>query len=132
MADVIWTVDFSPAIVERASAGADVAATVDAILDQGRFSFVSPAAERLFQYTLEEIASLSVRDIMTPAALARVREVMIEEFSRGVGDAGAALAATVPRIGVSGQGRDPALVRSCHDLFAERSWNADGRPGNHP
>jgi len=80
VADMIWTIEFSPSALEQASAGADVAATIDAILDQWRFSFVSPAAERLFQYTPEEIATLSLRDITTPAALAIIREAMIEEF----------------------------------------------------
>jgi beta-phosphoglucomutase len=87
VADVIWTVEFSPALLDRAAAGADLAATVDAILEQWRFSFVSPAAERLFQYATEEAAALSIRDITTPAALAQIREAMIAEFSQEYADA---------------------------------------------
>ena len=81
VADVIWKVEFPPAVLERAAAGADVAEIVDAILDQWRFSFVSPAAERLFQYTPEEAAAMSMRDITTPATFAQIRETLIEEFS---------------------------------------------------
>jgi beta-phosphoglucomutase len=88
VADVIWTVEFPPSVVGRATAGANVAAIVDAILDQWRFSFVSPAVKRLFQYTPEEAVALSIRDIVAPAALARMREAMIAEFGRS--DAGAA------------------------------------------
>ncbi len=87
VADVIWKVEFPPAVLERAAAGADVAEIVDAVIEQWRFSFVSPAAERLFQYTPEEAAAMSIRDITTPAALAHVREAMIEEFGGKYADA---------------------------------------------
>jgi beta-phosphoglucomutase len=87
VADVIWTVEFSPAVLERAAAGGDLAAMVDAILEEWRFAFVSPAVERLFQYTPDEAKAMSLRDITTPATLAQVREVMIEEFGTDHTDA---------------------------------------------
>lgn len=68
VADVIWKVEFPAAIVEQAAAGGDVAATVDAILERWRFSFVSSATERLFQYTPAEVMAMSIRDITTPVA----------------------------------------------------------------
>jgi PAS domain S-box-containing protein len=84
VADVIWTTEFSPSALERAANGADVATAVDAILDQWRFSFVSPAVERLLHYTADDVATNSVRDILTPASLARVRESLIDLFSQSL------------------------------------------------
>jgi beta-phosphoglucomutase len=80
VADVIWTVDFSVSDVQRAMAGADVAAAVDAIADHWRFSYVSQAVKRVFDYSPEEAATLSLRDITTPDSFARGRDAMIEEF----------------------------------------------------
>lgn len=84
VADVIWKVEFAPSAVEQAATGADVEAVVDAIIDQWRFSFVSPAGERLFKYTPDEIAQLSLRDITMPAGVARIREAIIDEFNRSI------------------------------------------------
>jgi beta-phosphoglucomutase len=84
VADVIWTVKFSAATVQRAMTQQSVVPAVDALLDQWRFSFVSPAAERLFKFSLEEIAALSLRDIMAPESFAAAREAMIEEFKENV------------------------------------------------
>ena len=78
--DVIWTASLTLSDSENAAANGDVAAIVDAVLNRWRFSFVSPAAERVFGYTSEEVAGLSLRDITTPASHARIREAMIEEF----------------------------------------------------
>ncbi len=133
VADVIWTVEFPPAVVERADGRRDVAATVDAILDQWRFSFVSPAAERLFQYTPEEIAALSLRDIVTPAVLRsrpRGDDRRVQPEHRRLGRR---FAATRARTGISGQRTATvALVRSRQHVPARRPRRADGHPGNHP
>jgi beta-phosphoglucomutase len=87
VADVIWTAKFSAATVQRAMTEESVVPAVDALLEQWRFSFVSPAAERLFKFSPAEIATLSLRDIMTPEAFAAARGVMIEEFKETVSGA---------------------------------------------
>lgn len=79
--DVIWAVMFPRAAVERVAAGEDVAETVDAILDQWHFSFLNPAVERLFHYTVDEASALSIHDVMTPVGVERVRAAFIEELS---------------------------------------------------
>jgi beta-phosphoglucomutase len=84
-ADVIWTVDFPVAAVRKALAEAGVAAAVDVVLDQWRFSFATPAAVRLFKYTPEEIVKLSFRDVVTPDSSVRAREALIAEFTRSLG-----------------------------------------------
>jgi beta-phosphoglucomutase len=81
--DIIWTVDF-PESVAAVLTDAGVAAAVDFVIDHWRFSYASPAAERIFLYTPEEIARVSIRDIVPPASVARIREAMIEEFSLNV------------------------------------------------
>jgi len=82
VADVIWTVDF-PAEVSRGDwRSANVAATVDAVLSQWRFSYVSPAVERVLGYSVAESAGLLLRDIAPPASMSQARQALIDELSQ--------------------------------------------------
>ncbi len=83
MADVIWTVDFPAEYLRRHWGKAAPAELADAVLDQWRFSFVNPAVERVFGYTPEESRCLVLGDLISPEAVARLREAMIEVFSWG-------------------------------------------------
>jgi beta-phosphoglucomutase len=91
VADVIWTVEFPAALIQRIVTAESVSATIDAILGEWRFSLVSPAVTRLFNYSLDEALRLSLPEILTPETLARVRESMIREYRCGVAPAGKAV-----------------------------------------
>ena len=80
VADIIWTAPMSLSPSEKAMAKTDIPAVIDAVLQRWRFSFVSPAAAHVLGYTPDDIASLSMRDIMTAASYNRIRQAMIDEF----------------------------------------------------
>jgi beta-phosphoglucomutase len=80
--DVVWTVDFPGAAIRQTLKDVGPAAAVDVAIDHWRFSFVSPAAERLSKYSSAELASLSIRDFASPESLAHVRKAMIERFGQ--------------------------------------------------
>jgi PAS domain S-box-containing protein len=81
VADVIWIVDFAPPDFKGGAAGANIESMVDEMLEQWRFSYISPSAGRLFGYTSEEIKGLPLKQISTPATLLHVRKAMIEEIT---------------------------------------------------
>ncbi|MCD4727439.1 MAG: PAS domain S-box protein, partial [Pirellulales bacterium] len=81
VADVIWTVEFPTEILKQRWGEAAPAELTDAVLNHWRFSYVSPAAERVFGYTPEESKNLSLHDLVAPEAIARARNALIEDFS---------------------------------------------------
>ncbi|MBN1393618.1 MAG: PAS domain S-box protein [Pirellulales bacterium] len=83
VADVIWTVDFPAHYFKRRWGKASPAELADAVAEQWRFSYVSPAAERIFGYTREESLQLSLGGLVAAEDLPRVREALIEVFSWG-------------------------------------------------
>ena len=89
VADVIWTVDFPTTVVRRALTDDSIEPVVDAILDQWRFSYVSPAVERLFDYSPAEAATLSLRDVVTADAFVFIREAMLRGLRGNVAGSGA-------------------------------------------
>jgi len=80
VADVIWTVDFNMPDFTMPSDQANLRTLVVEILKQWKFSFISPAAERIFGYHCDEILNMPLCDIMTQASFARVRRAILEEF----------------------------------------------------
>jgi len=81
LADVIWTVEFPTKFLKQRWGKAAPAELVDAVMNHWRFSYVSPAAERVFGYTPEESKTLSLRDLITPETIDRVRKAVTEVFS---------------------------------------------------
>lgn len=82
VADVIWTVEFPTEILKQRWREAAPAELADTVLNHWRFSYVSPASERVFGYTSEESKNLSLRDLVAPEAIARARNALTEDFSR--------------------------------------------------
>ena len=82
VSDVIWTATITLSPVEKASLlNGRFEDLADHILDRWRFSFVSPSATRAFGYSPEEVQSLSLRHLATPATAAKMRESLIERLS---------------------------------------------------
>lgn len=78
VADVIWTIDFPAEIIQEQLNRAPPEAIADAIVDNWRFSYVSPASERVFGYTPKECLSLVLGDLITPETIDRVRNAIAE------------------------------------------------------
>lgn len=90
VADVIWAVKFPEAVVNRITSMDDVEPAVDAILDQWKFSYISPAVTRLSHYSYEVASRTTLRDIVNPVSLTKIRDAMILAFQRCVsGESGA-------------------------------------------
>lgn len=81
VADVIWTTRLTLSDSEIAALTTNTEAVADAIVDRWRFSFISPSGPRLFGYTPDEAAGLSLRDIAPAASYLRIREAIVEELS---------------------------------------------------
>lgn len=82
VADVIWTVEFPTKFLKQRWGKAAPAELADAVLNHWRFSYVNPAAERVFGYTPEESKTILLHDLVAPEAIALARNVLIEDFSR--------------------------------------------------
>lgn len=61
----------------------EIASDIIWSVDMGlHFTYVSPAAVRIHQWTLDEWASLQVKDVVTPQSLERLNSVIAEELAR--------------------------------------------------
>jgi PAS domain S-box-containing protein len=80
VADVIWTVTLPPEETQRFVRGDDATSIIDDILNRWRFSFVSPAIERIFGYTVDEARGISIRTLASPEAFLSIREALIEQL----------------------------------------------------
>lgn len=81
--DVIWIAPLTLSDAEREAAKSDVERVVDAIIDRWRFSFISPAVERIMGYTVDEAIGLSLRAFIVPDSFRRMRNAMIVDFFEG-------------------------------------------------
>lgn len=81
VADVIWTVDFPVEFLKGHWGKATPEESADAIVNNWRFSYVSPALELVFGYTQSESKELVLRDLIAPEAFDRARKAISEVFS---------------------------------------------------
>lgn len=81
VSDIIWTTPIKLSREEKAKLKTDIASVVDDIMQRWRFSFISPAVERVYGYTLDESIAMSLRAMTTPASFAVIREKLIAHFA---------------------------------------------------
>jgi PAS domain S-box-containing protein len=80
VSDVIWTSYFALSDDEKSLLKNSIAKMATIILDRWRFSFASPSTERVFGYTQEEVYSLPIRKVVTPATYANMHKVLYQRL----------------------------------------------------
>lgn len=83
-ADVIWAVDFPPMPTEALDNPTAADAFLDQVLEQWRFSYLSPAVEPVFGYTQSEAMQLRLADIATLESYRVLKSALQSILVRGL------------------------------------------------
>jgi PAS domain S-box-containing protein len=84
--DIVWTATVPG--LEELPMDSRKGPVVDAaeMLDDWRFTFLSPSIERILGYSVEEATSLRLEHLLTPAAYAAAKDALAEELDRALTD----------------------------------------------